>query len=216
MTMPIAGRGSNPPNVSKSPFQLHLDRWKKGCGSCHCARATGIVFCRGKLPCDVLFVGEAPGQSEDALSQPFIGPAGDLLDAIIAEALEEFPGLRLAFTNLVGCLPRRDDGSKSVEPDREQIETCRPRLTEFILLSKPKLIVWVGALSDKHGAAALGKAVTYAGSPGKVEGHPTIRLWASIAHPAHLLRAPEAQKSLLRQRCVSSTRRAVKALLGKE
>lgn len=84
-------------------FSDHVDRWKH-CTLCplHKVRRQ-VVLARGKLPADVLMVGEAPGLSEDVLGAPFTGPAGQLLDRIITAT--ELENYRIAFTNLVGCIP---------------------------------------------------------------------------------------------------------------
>jgi uracil-DNA glycosylase family 4 len=68
-------------------FQLFCQKWGEGCGSTQCAGANRVVLVRGSVPCDVLFIGEAPGQSEDVVGRPFVGPAGKLLDRIIEDAL---------------------------------------------------------------------------------------------------------------------------------
>src|SRR4051812_28157858 len=94
----------------------HVQRWKD-CQRCPLGQQRGRICltraCKagdqpgaygGRLPCDVLFIGEAPGSSEDALGLPFVGPAGDLLDQIKQRALP--PETSCAFTNLVACYPR--------------------------------------------------------------------------------------------------------------
>lgn len=72
---------------TQSPFALHVARWANGCGSEDCAHANKIVHARGTLPCDVAFVGEAPGVSEDTIGQPFVGPAGDVMDTVVRRSL---------------------------------------------------------------------------------------------------------------------------------
>ena len=104
-----------------SIFQKHCERWKNGCGSRLCFGVKNVCLARGKVPCDVLFVGEAPGESEDTIGKPFVGPAGKLLDYIIGRALQGTE-LRAAFTNLVCCIPRDDDGGKSIEPDDDSVD----------------------------------------------------------------------------------------------
>jgi uracil-DNA glycosylase len=69
-----------------SPFRQHVENWKNGCGSSICEGARKCIA-RGSVPCDVVFVGEAPGHSEQTLGQPFVGPAGQLLDDIIRKGL---------------------------------------------------------------------------------------------------------------------------------
>jgi uracil-DNA glycosylase len=188
-----------------TPFQQHCERWKSGCGSCHCEGATKVVIARGQIPADVLLVGEAPGVSEDVRGIPFDGPAGLLLDQIVARGLEN---VRVAFTNMVGCLPRNETGK--VEPDRDQIRSCQPRLKELIEIVKPRLVVAVGGLAEKHLPTTFGKSsrVEFQAG-GVVTGHATIRRWCSIVHPAYILRAVPAQRSLLVQRSVVTLANAV-------
>ena len=207
----------------KSKWQLHCDTWRDGCGSEYCSAANKIVLGKGKLPCDVLFIGEAPGASEDVLGRPFVGPAGKVLDLIISRvglnpsacpecgsecsdtasgitcknghggvlSREEFsPGKRLAFTNLVGCIPRGGDHSKITEPDDEQIMSCRDRLAEFIKIADPKLIVTCGKHSDLWTDPHLKTSVKF---------HKPIQR-VNIMLPAAILRAPVAAQGLLVQR----------------
>lgn len=135
--------------TTKSPWQQHAERWRNGCGNTICTTAMNVCLGRGVVPADIVFVGEGPGQSENALGEPFIGPAGRLLDTIIANAgLGEF---RLAFTNLVGCMPSDSDtGEKATEPDIGEIKQCSRRLREFFLVAKPRAVVCVGATSERY------------------------------------------------------------------
>lgn len=194
------GRGEMP-----STYQLYVARWSGGCGSDQCAGAQRVCLARGQVPCDLLFVGEAPGESEDVLGRPFVGPAGRLLDQIIAQAVgsthETEPGsgrLRVAFTNLVCCIPR-DGDSKATAPEDSQVLACGPRLSEFVGLADPALIVCVGALARdwldpgyKH-RIRLQKEV------------PRI----DIVHPAAVLRANVALRGLMVQRAVVQIQSAV-------
>src|SRR5207244_4450732 len=125
-----------------SAWTDHVARWKD-CTACPlCQQRDRIVLARGQVPCDVVFVGEAPGASEDVLGQPFVGPAGRLLDQIIERALPA--GARFALTNLVACFPREAKARGENMPEVKEILACRPRLLEFIDLCRPKLVVRVG------------------------------------------------------------------------
>lgn len=143
------------------------------------------MLARGKLPCDVLFVGEAPGVSEDLLGMPFIGPAGKLLDSIISDAYSmiDIEPLRVAFTNLVACIPLGEDGRKVSEPPESAILACRDRLVEFVDLAQPRSIVYVGKLAEKYELEHTGASIT------------------SIQHPAAILRAGIESQGLMIQRC---------------
>jgi DNA polymerase len=184
----------------KSKLQVHVEKWKDGCGACICATARKVVHVRGKIPADVLFVGEAPGPSENVIGLPFMGPAGHLLDQIVARAFdginetgEEDP--RCAFCNLVGCLPADEAGEKFHEPDEESIVACQPRLAELIGLAKPKLIICVGKLAWKWlqpgGYMHTLKADNVLGYHVYFE---------FIDHPAFILRSSIAQRGLLVQK----------------
>lgn len=189
----------------KSRFQLHVERWGKGCGAECCSRATKVVLSRGKVPCDVLFVGEAPGKAENVLGRPFCGPAGHLLDRIIDRSMPQGDGpmLRLAFTNLVGCIPLDEDGSKSGEPEVDSIEACAPRLQEFIDLASPRVVVCVGKLSTTWLKPGFKNPVTLPAGVRVVD----------LVHPAFILRQPLAQRGITEQQCVIRLSAALDELL---
>lgn len=152
-----------------------------------------MVFARGQVPCDILFVGEAPGDSEDALGKPFVGSAGKLLDSIIRRAFAMKTKLRLAFTNLVACYPRAAKELGHNEPPNEAVLACSPRLVEFVKIANPRLIVCVGALARDRLDSKIRKPVTWVQGP-----VPSI----DIKHPAAILRSNEAMQGLEVQRCV--------------
>jgi uracil-DNA glycosylase family 4 len=178
-------------------YDAHVARWKD-CRKCllHKSRVT-VVFARGEAPCDALIVGEAPGQSENTLGIPFVGPAGILLDRIV-DASQTSPPLRLAFYNLCGCIPLQPDDTKKLgQPPPESIKACRPRLAEFIALARPRLLVMAGALAHRHARFALGDSELHPGDPGTVTGHPTLTLWLNVIHPSGILHKPLAQQGFL-------------------
>lgn len=154
------------------------------------------MFARGQLPCDLLFVGEAPGVSEDVLGLPFVGPAGKLLDEIVKRSI--VGPIRIAFYNLIGCFPR--DGKKIGDhtPSMESIEACSSRLREFVALAKPRLVVCVGALAAKW----LPKILAGKNVVGTI----------AITHPAAILRTNHAFQSLEAQKCVATIADAMKEL----
>jgi len=145
-------RRSGPVNVKAGIY----DQWKNhkrlwnGCNRCGLANVrTNVVLVRGSIPCDVGFLGEAPGESEDLLKEPFVGPAGKKLDDILEAAIAKSQTfLRLAIFNVVGCFPRTDEGFR--QPAKDEIEACRPRLEDFLSFSKPRLIVTLGRIAKGH------------------------------------------------------------------
>lgn len=178
-------------------WKLHVEKWsKEGCGSDMCRGANKIVLARGSIPCDVLFVGEAPGESENVLGMPFVGPAGKLLTQIVKRGLPA--QYRAAFTNVVCCIPREevDRAKKAHEPDYDQVMACKPRLQEFVELADVdeslKLIVRVGKIPAEYLDPTWKDAVKF---------HRPIPM-VDLTHPAHILRANVAQQGLMIQRCV--------------
>lgn len=185
-----------------TPFALHVERWKD-CTACHLApHRDKIVISRGRVPCDILFIGEAPGASEDSIGAPFKGPAGHLLDEIIADGLAAKPHLTYALTNLVCCIPRIEDGvTKAGEPDAASILACAPRLDEFIAACHPRLIVTVGKLPAKWFKPENKHSKNYPEASG-------CEL-VEIHHPAGILRANVSQQGLMKQKCILALEAAV-------
>ena len=175
-------------------YQQHKREWIN-CKRCHLFRQRNkVVLLRGKIPCDILFVGEAPGISEDIIGMPFIGPAGKLLDQIIEEATSDLLKLRVAFTSLVACIPKDKNGDKIHEPDIKCIKRCSKRLRSVIKLTKPSAIISVGQLAKKH-------------IPADIEAQ-----FANIIHPAAILRLDVSQQSLAIHRCIVQVFEVVKSL----
>ena len=199
------------PKIAQPPLTWanHVERW----GNCRrCSLCDGrkrVCLARGKIPADVLFVGEAPGESEDVNGVPFDGPAGQMLDGWVERAnLDQW---RCCFTNLTGCIPRdpTDPTRKAGEPPEDAIRACLPRLREIIELCQQRsascgglqLVVCVGALAStwvRAKASELGLGDT------KI---------IEVAHPASILRAPEAKKQLLSQKSVVTLARAAQELI---
>lgn len=195
-----------------SPWKSHVARW----GDCRlcplCDTRKKIVLARGSLPCDVLFIGEAPGPSEDVIGQPFVGPAGHLLDEIMTRAGfdETDVGVRpvtRAFTNLVACIPKDESsGDKFTEPPLESIKACFPRLVELVRMAKPKLIITVGKLAAKH---VYGQA-QFDPVDWLPENH--FIQWEEIIHPAAILRMDLSQRGLQIQRTIVKLSDALETL----
>ena len=134
-------------------YRLHQSKWS-ACRACSlCDHRNKVVLFRGQLPCDVLFVGEAPGESENAIGDPFVGPAGDLLDRIIDDAQAETAPFSFGITNLVACIPATITDTSfgaTRDPNKEEIIKCRNRLLEIISMAKPKLILTLGNIARVH------------------------------------------------------------------
>jgi uracil-DNA glycosylase family 4 len=91
----------------------------------------------------VLFIGEAPGQSEDLKGEPFVGAAGKFLDTLLSET--GFSRANVFITNIVKCRPPRNH-----DPKPSEIETCTPYLNRQIGIIKPRFIVTLGNHSTAY------------------------------------------------------------------
>lgn len=104
-----------------------------------------VVFGEGNPEAALMLVGEGPGQVEDRVGRPFVGPAGKLLDRALAEAGIERSDLWI--TNVVKSRPAERVGGKlrNRPPRMDEIEACRPWLTAELQIVQPAVIVCLGA-----------------------------------------------------------------------
>ncbi len=113
----------------------------RGCMSCPLgATRRKLVFGVGRCPSEVMFIGEGPGEQEDLQGEPFVGPAGKLLDDML-----EMVGLdrtRIYIANTVKCRPPMNR-----DPAPEEMAACRHWLDEQIALVHPKIIVCLGRIA---------------------------------------------------------------------
>ena len=146
---------------------------------------------RGTIPAEVLFIGEAPGVSEDILGRPFVGPACHLLDRIISTAIaHNGRSVTYAITNLVACFPRTAKEAKVNEPPPEAIKACRLRLVEFFRCCRPQLIVTLGKLAKQNLPASIASPTSSGAA------------CLALVHPAAILQADISQRGLLVQRSI--------------
>jgi len=118
-----------------------LERELQTCQACALGSTRNhLVFGRGSLQAQVMFIGEGPGEQEDRQGKPFVGKAGQLLDRIITAS--ELPSEQVYICNVVKCRP---PGNRLPAP--AEVEACKPYLREQIRIIRPKIIVCLGALS---------------------------------------------------------------------
>ncbi len=173
----------------------------EACGLCH--TRTRTVFGVGPGPSDTpppvdfLVVGEAPGEQEDLAGEPFVGPAGKLLDNMLkAIGLSRHGAAPLRGAYIANALKCRPPGNRNPTPD--ELAQCLPHLQRQVALLRPKIILAAGRfavqalLQDSvpgvH-ALPLGKL------RGQVHHHQGVPVVVTY-HPAYLLRAlPEKAKA---------------------
>ena len=148
------------------------------CRSCGlCESRTNVVFGVGDPNAEVWCVGEAPGEREDALGEPFVGKAGQLLDDMLAMI-----GLsrdRIYITNSIKCRPPQNR-----DPLNTEKEACAPYLQKQLQLMDPKIIVCLGRISAMEMIKPDFKITQEHGQFFEKNG----RLMTAIYHPAALLR----------------------------
>ena len=158
------------------------------CQRCPLSQArTRIVYGAGNPDAELMFVGEAPGRAEDAQGLPFVGPAGRLLDDLLASV-----GLardEVYITNVIKCRP---PGNR--DPLPLEVETCNPFLAGQIALIKPKIICELGRIAA---GIMMGRQIHITRIHGqKFLGRGYLNV--PVFHPAAALRTP-ATAELLRQ-----------------
>ncbi|HEX6638268.1 MAG TPA: uracil-DNA glycosylase [Steroidobacteraceae bacterium] len=154
-----------------------------GCTACDqlCKTRTQTVFGVGNPQADWLVIGEAPGAEEDRQGEPFVGRAGQLLNAMLLAI--GLPRETVFIANVLKCRP---PGNRDPRP--EEVSSCLPFLSQQIRLIKPKIMLAVGRIAAQN---LLSTDAPLARLRGKLHrfGDDDTPLVITY-HPAYLLRAP--------------------------
>jgi DNA polymerase len=142
-----------------------------------------IVFGVGDPDAPLMFVGEAPGEQEDKRGEPFVGPAGELLDKMI-EAMGWTRG-SVYINNILQCRP---PGNRNPQPD--EVESCKPFLEARIRAIAPRIIV---ALGRPAANTLLGIDAPISTLRGKFHDRNGVKVMPTF-HPAYLLREPAKKR----------------------
>lgn len=149
----------------------------RGCPLCKLARTRkNAVPGEGQLAAKIMFVGEAPGRSEDEKGRPFVGAAGRILDDMLKKAGIERS--QVFITNVVKCRP---PGNRV--PEEDEAAACRPYLDREIALIRPRVICILGrtAYSSLLGGSSItanrGKIVEKAGQKYFLTIHPAAAIY---------------------------------------
>jgi DNA polymerase len=155
------------------------DLWKRG---------TQTVFGRGASGAELMLVGEQPGDQEDLAGEPFVGPAGRLLDRALAEAGIDRSSVYV--TDVVKHFKWEPRGKRRIhkKPNAGEIAACRPWLDAEIELVRPRAIVCLGRTAAQ---AQLGSAFKLTAHRGQPIPSPLAPLVVATVHPSSLLRAPD-------------------------
>jgi uracil-DNA glycosylase len=133
-------------------------------------------------------VGEIPGDREDRLGKPFVGPAGRELDkALAAVGIDRSDAY---VTNVVKHFKFEERGRRRIhqKPKRREVEACRPWLDAELSLLRPEALVALGATA---GSALLGSGFRLTESRGTRIESDLAPLVTATAHPSAILRQPD-------------------------
>lgn len=176
----LAARGEATAARSLEELRERLERFE-GCGLRKTAKS--LCFYRGAARTRLMLIGEAPGREEDLQGKPFVGPAGQLLDRMLAAI-----GLGESDVHITNSVYWRPPGNRP--PTLQEMQVCQPFLERQVELVAPDFLVLLGGVAAKHLLGAPEGIMRLRGS------------WRSIAiggrelptlatlHPAYLLRTP--------------------------
>ena len=160
-----------------------------GCRGCRLyENATQTVFGEGEAGADIVLVGEQPGDQEDRAGEPFVGPAGKLLDRALAEA--GIDRERAYVTNVVKHFKWKPAGKRRLhqKPNAEEIGSCRPWLEAELDRVKPRIVVCLGATAAQ---ALLGRGFKVTQQRGQLVEWDREPLALATIHPSSILRAAD-------------------------
>lgn len=171
------------------------------------AYATQAVLGKGAAPASIMLLGEQPGEQEDLAGQPFIGPAGKLLDKALQEA--NIARSKVYVTNTLKHYKFKLQGTRRVHmvPGVGDIKTYLPWLQAEIAIVQPQVIVALGAVAAQ---AITGEKLSMEATRGKLLPLTDNRHAVVTYHPSFILRTPDNETKQLRyERLVADLKLAV-------
>lgn len=147
------------------------------CGLCH--TRTNVVFGVGCKDADIMFIGEGPGEQEDLKGEPFVGPAGKLLDDMLS--IIDLDREVCYIANIVKCRPPHNR-----DPYDNEQDACISYLRNQVALIKPKIIVCLGRVAAMRVIDPQFRITRQHGSWSERNGI----FMTAIYHPSALLRDP--------------------------
>ena len=179
-------------SVTSVPHPASMAGWEelealvRECRRCELHQGrTQTVFGVGNREADWLVIGEAPGAEEDRRGEPFVGRAGQLLDAMLKAIGLDRTTVYIA--NILKCRPPNNR-----DPRPEEVEQCKPWLDRQIELIRPRIILAVGRVAAQNlleTSQPIGRLRGRVHSYGP-EGIPVVVTY----HPAYLLRSPAEKR----------------------
>jgi uracil-DNA glycosylase family protein len=180
------------PLVPPRPTLKKLREAAAGCKACPLWKTgTQTVFGEGSPKAEVMFVGEQPGDQEDLVGKPFVGPAGKLLDRAMEEA-----GIdrSLAYvTNVVKHFKWKAEGKRRIhqKPNWSEIAACFPWLEAELAVVKPRVLVPLGATAAQALLGRQFRVTQHRGEPVPSNLAPVV---IATVHPSSILRSENREE----------------------
>lgn len=201
------------PFVPKSTSLKVLSAASHNCRGCDLYKsATQVVFGAGPKSARVMFVGEQPGDQEDRQGEPFVGPAGALLDKALADA--GIPRDQVYVTNAVKHFKWEPRGKRRIhkKPRASEVKACRPWLEAELRSVKPAVVVCLGATAAQ---SMLGASFKLMQQRGQVVSSPAAGRVVATIHPSAVLRAIDSEgRTAAYEMLVADLKRVAKILRG--
>jgi uracil-DNA glycosylase family protein len=175
--------------IPDHPTLPKLREAAQGCRACDLYKlGTQAVLGEGPRQAAVFFIGEQPGDQEDLAGRPFVGPAGRLLDELLAEA--GIPREEIFLTNAVKHFKWEPRGKRRIhqKPTLGEVRACRPWLEAELAIVKPQGIVCLGATAAQ---SLLGPQFRITRDRGRVVESELASWIVATIHPSAILRIPE-------------------------
>lgn len=174
------------------PEKLTLPSLREAAAACKGCdlwmRGTQTVFGEGSAHARVLMVGEQPGDKEDLQGRPFVGPAGAVLDKALEAAGIDRDDVYV--TNIVKHFKWEPRGKRRIhkKPNALQVSACRPWLDAEISITRPDVIVLLGASAAQ---GILGRDFRVSQQRGEWVPSSLAPFVMATVHPSSILRAPD-------------------------
>ena len=197
---------------ARTPTLDDLRAAARGCRACDLfLTGTQTVFGEGPPRAEVMMIGEQPGDQEDRAGQPFVGPAGRVLDEALVEV--GIDRSRVYVTNVVKHFKWVARGRRRIhsKPNAREIRACRPWLEAELADVEPRVVVALGATAAQALLGATFRVTQQRGKP--LEGTGLAPYVIATVHPASILRAPDPESREAEGRAFVEDLKVVKGLL---
>jgi DNA polymerase len=179
------------PLVPPRPSLRKLRESAAGCKACPLWKTgTQTVFGEGSPQAEIMFVGEQPGDQEDQVGRPFVGPAGRLFDQALEAA--DIDRSRTYVTNAVKHFKWQARGKRRIhqKPSPSEVAACRPWLDAELRVVKPRVLVCLGATAAQALLGRQFRVTRQRGEPVASELAPVV---IATVHPSSILRSDDRE-----------------------